>query len=480
MSMSGSRTVSGRARVVTALATAVVLSGLAASPATAQETPQAGVAAAVVSPAEVSGKPRTERLPVRSGMEMFLQDQITTGPGARLQILLLDQTTFTVGPQSEVTIDRFVYDPETGTGEVAAEVTKGIMRYVSGSVGKNNPENVTLETPAATLGIRGTALFVAAVPDRPDTYFAGLIGPGIGNNALARPGGFTMRNEHGVTVVRRSGFGAYVTQGEAPQDAIRIPESLQVRLHQSLRPSSRDTGDSAPQRAGTGQAPTTAAGQDVAESRELAQRQQRVDADTRAAIESASAATTQSRSRPEVPDDLQPSPTDPNLGIDVPFFAQLQWDNVVDMDLHATGPNPSESGRYHVYFANDIGPIGDSGTPVAELDQDETSGTGGSEVITINDLVDGGPTRISAFNFGAPAGSTELAEQSNAIVSLLRNGSISRGPGGSVVVDGSLIAEVAAPESGAGNTFVAFEIAPNGQITEVRELRDFSGSADVQ
>jgi hypothetical protein len=413
-------------------------------------------------------------------MEMFLQDEIATGADARLQILLLDETTFTVGPESNVTIDRFVYDPESGTGEVAAEVTKGIMRYVSGSVGKNNPENVTLETPAATLGVRGTALFVAAVPDRPDTYFAGLIGPGIANNALARPGGFTMRNEHGVTVVRRSGFGAYVTQGEAPQDAIRIPDSLQVRLHQSLRPSTGDTGDSVQQRAGTSQAPTSMAGQDVAESRELAQRQQRVDADTSAALESASEATTQAQSRPEIPDDLRESPSDPDLGIDVPFFAQLQWDNIVDMDLHATGPNPSGSGRYHVYFANDVGPIGDGGTPVAELDQDEISGTGGSEVVTINDLVDGGPTRISAFNFGALTGSTELAEQSNAVVSLLRNGSINRGPGGSVVVDGSLIAEVAAPESGAGNTFVAFEIAPNGQITEVRELRDFTSSSDVQ
>ena len=300
-----SRAACWRTRLVTAVSAAVVVSGLAASPATAQQTPQAGVAAAVISPAEVSGTPRTERLPVQSGMEMFLQDEITTGADARLQILLLDETTFTVGPESNVTIDQFVYDPESGTGEVAAEVTKGIMRYVSGSVGKNNPENVTLETPAATLGVRGTALFVAAIPDRPDTYFAGLIGPGIGNNALARPGGFTMRNEHGVTVVRRSGFGAYVTQGEAPQDAIRIPESLRVRLHQSLRPSTGDIGDSVQQRAGTNQAPTTMAGQDVAESRELAQRQQRVDADTSAAIESASEATTQAQSRPEIPEDLQ-------------------------------------------------------------------------------------------------------------------------------------------------------------------------------
>ncbi len=469
-----------RARIVTAFSAAVVMSALAASPARAQETQQAGVAAAVVSPAVVSGEPRPERLPVRSGMEMFLRDEITTGADARLQILLLDETTFTLGPESEVTIDRFVYDPDSGTGELAAEVTKGIMRYVSGSVGKNNPDNVTLETPAATLGIRGTALFVAAVPDRPDTYFAGLIGPGHGNNALARPGGFTMRNEQGVTVVRRSGFGAYVTKGEAPQDAIRIPESLRVQLHQGLRPSVGGNGDSAQQQAGTDQAPTAAAGQDVAASRELAQRQQQVEADTRAAIESASEANTQSRSRPDIPEDLQDVPTEPSLSIDVPFFAQLQWDNITDLDLHATGPDPSGTGRYHVYFANEVGPSGENGTPVAELDQDEISGAGGSEVMTINDLGNGGPTRISAFNFGAPAGSTELADDSNAVVSLLRNGSISRGPGGSVIVDGSLIAEVAAPGSGAGNTFVAFEIAPNGGITKVRELRDFNSSAEVE
>ncbi|MEM8758794.1 MAG: hypothetical protein AAGE83_00515, partial [Pseudomonadota bacterium] len=100
-------------------------------PAGAQEQPQAGVAAAVVSPVELRRPAVSSPLDVQSGNEIFLEDRIVTGEGSRMQVLLLDETTLTIGPNSDLVIDRFVYDPETGSGEIAAEMATGFLRYLS-------------------------------------------------------------------------------------------------------------------------------------------------------------------------------------------------------------------------------------------------------------------------------------------------------------------------------------------------------------
>ena len=210
--------------------------------AAAADTPKAGVAGAVVGDVDVAGQPRPEPQPVQSGMDIFMQDRIATAVESRLQVLLLDETVFTVGPKSKVTIDKFVYEPDSGTGELTAEFSKGFMRYVSGKVGEESPENVTVETPASTIGIRGTSLYVSEVPDEPDTYVAGLLGPGPDNTARAKRGGFTMSNAQGTVTVSRAGFGAYVTEGEAPSAPTRLSSELLDRLHTNLRPRQGDRG----------------------------------------------------------------------------------------------------------------------------------------------------------------------------------------------------------------------------------------------
>ena len=434
---------------------------------------QAGVAAAVVSPVDVGGPARAQAEPVHSGMGLFMQDLISTGPEARLQLLLLDQTTFTVGANSEVTIDRFVYDPDRGVGEVAAEMTNGLMRYVSGAVGKGNPESVRIDTPAATLGIRGTAFFVTSLPDEPGRYFAGLLGPGRDNNAFARAGGFTARNEHGTTVVRRGGFGVYLTRGESPGAPVRTPAALIERVTRELRPSRVGKTAGARQAANLSERedPRTVSGQPEAETRITTQREQVGEAIRRELVQTQEAANRRANSGRSGTADILPLPVAPSETVTVPFFAQLSWTNLSDLDLHVTGPNVGSDGRFHVFFAQPIGPPGLSGAPVAELDQDAI-GPGSSEVVTVNELPAGGPTRVSVFNFADPdPGSTSLADVADAQVSLLRDGRIARGPGGSIVVEGTLLDRITPPAGKAGNTFVAYEIAPDGSITPVGEMR---------
>jgi len=469
----------------------LVAASLPAGALGAADTPRAGVAGAVVGDVEVAGAPRPEPKPVDSGMDIFLKDRVATAVESRLQVLLLDETVFTVGPDSEITIDKFVYDPETGTGEVTADFAQGFVRYVSGKLGKNNPQDVSIETPASTIGIRGTSLFVSEAPDEPDTYIAGLLGPGPDNNARARRGGFTMRNDQGSVSVIRPGYGVRVTEGEAPEQPGRLSQNLLDRLHVSLRPrrnqrrAQETQGETeTAERVSPAQADEgvgSASGQTVAgtrtdslEQRMIANRQNETQQTTNQASVSAN-------QRPEPVRSLfAEAPARPPRGIQVPVMAQAQWQNLPDLGLHVTGPNPEAFGRYHVYALNQDGPSGASGRPVASLDQD-VRGVGGSEVATINDLVDGGPTRISVFNFGNQTrGQTALANDANLSVSLLKNGTIRRGPGGSIVVQGQLLDRIGPPEGGEGNTFVAFEIAPNGDVTRVKQMRDNANAGVVR
>jgi hypothetical protein len=68
-------------------------------------------------------------------------------------MLFLDGSALTAGPNSDVVLDEFVYDPASETGKLSISATKGVLRLVGGKISKNEP--ITLKTPTATIGIRG-------------------------------------------------------------------------------------------------------------------------------------------------------------------------------------------------------------------------------------------------------------------------------------------------------------------------------------
>src|SRR5215475_6246714 len=87
------------------------------------------------------------------GSEIFANERVRTGDAATAQLLFLDQTSLSIGPQSEIKLDRFVYNPERGTGTLALSASKGAFRFISGS---QNPNSYSIKTPVATIGVRGT------------------------------------------------------------------------------------------------------------------------------------------------------------------------------------------------------------------------------------------------------------------------------------------------------------------------------------
>ncbi len=100
------------------------------------------------------GKPPQEAERVlRIGIDVQANELITTNANDRAHLVFLDGSSLTVGPNAQITIDRFVFDPNTKTGELAISASKGVLRLVGGKISKNTP--ITITTPSSTIGIRG-------------------------------------------------------------------------------------------------------------------------------------------------------------------------------------------------------------------------------------------------------------------------------------------------------------------------------------
>ena len=99
---------------------------------------------------------KTENIDV--GYDVLMDDFFQTGEDGQIGIIFEDDTSVTVIENSELLIDDFVYDPASGAGELAFNVTVGSFRYVSGAVAANNAGAVKITTPSATITVRGTTL----------------------------------------------------------------------------------------------------------------------------------------------------------------------------------------------------------------------------------------------------------------------------------------------------------------------------------
>jgi FecR protein len=91
--------------------------------------------------------------PLAAGSQIFQDEIIKTGVKSMAQLLFLDETSLSVGPLSEVTLDTFVFNPATGSGDVVFSATKGAFRFITGS---QDPTNYQIKTAVATIGVRGT------------------------------------------------------------------------------------------------------------------------------------------------------------------------------------------------------------------------------------------------------------------------------------------------------------------------------------
>jgi len=157
--------------------------GLLAAPLASRDA-EAKVGVTSATDGDPLGKPpqAAERV-LRIGVDVQANELITTSAGDRAHLLFLDGSSLTVGPNAQLTIDRFVFDPNTRTGELAISASKGVLRLVGGKISKNAP--ITITTPSNTVGIRGGITILDVGINRTDSVFV------FGKDMTVRAAGHT-------------------------------------------------------------------------------------------------------------------------------------------------------------------------------------------------------------------------------------------------------------------------------------------------
>ena len=174
------------------------------------------------------------------GTGVVYKEKIQTSAQGSTQILFPDQSTLNLGRNSSIVIDEYVYDPKAGTGSMVASLGKGVLRFVGGQI--SHTTGVTIETPAATLGIRGGVATVA-YPITPafapsDPNLAGCSGELV----IGHVGALTLKNKVSQVTIR-PGFASCVSGANVPiPEPFRISDIALAKIVTALTSSPGQTG----------------------------------------------------------------------------------------------------------------------------------------------------------------------------------------------------------------------------------------------
>jgi hypothetical protein len=176
-----------------------LLIGLAGGQAAAQEA--IGAVSRIQGKASGEHNSTTEVLNLKSSV--FLNEVVSTGEAARLEVTFTDGTQLTLGEEAKLTLDEFIFNPATGSGRIKFAVI-GAFRFLSGLASKLARPDVSVTTPVAIIGIRGTEFW----------------GGSIDNQALGVfliEGAVSVSNAAGQQILNEPGQGTNIaTPGAAP------------------------------------------------------------------------------------------------------------------------------------------------------------------------------------------------------------------------------------------------------------------------
>ena len=152
---------------------------------------------------EASGAHRGATRALGLNASVFLNEAVSTGAAARLEVTFKDNTRLTLGEKTNLTLDRFVFDPAARRGRIRFRVS-GAFRFISGQVSRLARSDVSITTPFAAIGVRGTEFWGGPVDDQALGVF--LI-----------EGAVRVSNAAGAQILNRPGQGTNIaTSGAAP------------------------------------------------------------------------------------------------------------------------------------------------------------------------------------------------------------------------------------------------------------------------
>ena len=131
---------------------------LMATPVAAQQATPAGHIKIATGAAFIVRQNTT--LPAKPGDAIFATDTLRTEADGAIGVTLMDDTRISLGPSSEVRVERYVFAPAEGGLGMVLNFVRGVAAYVSGRMAKMAPDAIRLETPAAIVGVRGTTVAI--------------------------------------------------------------------------------------------------------------------------------------------------------------------------------------------------------------------------------------------------------------------------------------------------------------------------------
>jgi len=193
--------------------------------------PVSGVIAVTTAPVQVTYQDITGEHIGRkadTGDPIFLNDVIMTGADVTMQVMLKDQTVFTMGPDSSIRFDTFIYDPADGAnGSLSAQVLNGSFKFISGKIADNNPDGMVLKLSHTTAAIRGTSV-------------AGRVNADGSATLLLLSGAVSLQRndvpDAAVTDIFRSGWGVTITETGSASAPFRFEETDIANITAELTP----------------------------------------------------------------------------------------------------------------------------------------------------------------------------------------------------------------------------------------------------
>ena len=113
---------------------------------------------------DAKGKVQVERegslAGIASGRKILENDVILTGKDGSVGIIFRDDTLMSLGPNSRIVIDKFLFAPKDKSFSFVTSMSKGTASVATGLIGKLAPDTMKFKTPSATLGVRGTRFLI--------------------------------------------------------------------------------------------------------------------------------------------------------------------------------------------------------------------------------------------------------------------------------------------------------------------------------
>jgi hypothetical protein len=107
-----------------------------------------------------------QALPATPGARLQAGDELRTGADGSVGVTMSDNSILSAGPNSSLVLDRYAFDTTTHQGRFDSSLRQGTLAVISGKIAKQSPDAMTVRTPAAILGVRGTE-FVVSAADAP-------------------------------------------------------------------------------------------------------------------------------------------------------------------------------------------------------------------------------------------------------------------------------------------------------------------------